>query len=178
MAPRLPHPARQRPGQGARSACGGPLGRCRNGAVSGPFLCPATGSWSRLRPSAARRARPPCSPQRALLSRWLREEGWHSSCERGCTRDNCGGRPTFSRATENVPAFCECFACTNTSQRSAGPLATGVSLNTDCNCTGPMCSVVKVTSGPGRRPLVPPHPAAPSPASRPTCSRCPAWPAR
>ena len=48
-----------------------------------------------------------------VLAEWVAEEGWHFSCERGCTRDDCGKAGPFSVARLHMDLpFVNVFVCT------------------------------------------------------------------
>ena len=107
-------------------AVGGDGGRCsmqrllRNyftmlttvGGVARPELRPE--AW--LQKENGKLARTRCANLDSWVARTaaLSQEGWHFSCERGCTRDDYGKAGPFSvERLNNGPTFCECFVCTN-----------------------------------------------------------------
>ena len=56
-----------------------------------------------------------------------KDEGWHFSCERGCTRDDHGKAGPFSvERLEMDLAFANVLYVQTCAQRSAGPLGLGV----------------------------------------------------
>ena len=108
--------------------------RCRVGPTSLVFLPIIRQLFPRLRffstspASGHSSAQHQLSPNSRLLTapalggpRWnaraggsVREGGWHFSCERGCTRDDCGKAGPFSvERLKKGPAFCGCFVCTS-----------------------------------------------------------------
>ena len=71
----------------------------------------SSGSATSALPGTGAKIRVPCAKTSGTSSR-----------ERGCARDDYGkGRSIFSRATENGPAFCECFVCTDKDTATCRP---------------------------------------------------------
>ena len=90
----------------------------------------SNGFAAALFPQSYRVPCPECIMDRSICRQ--AQEGWHSSCERGCTRDDYGKAGPFSVERLKMDLPFVTVSCVQTSaQRSAGPLTVSPS-NLEC----------------------------------------------